>query len=122
MCDKITSVDLFADDTTLYDINKNKSHLENNLNASLKILEKWCLLNGMQLNTDKTKVMLITTKQKCAISDTLLKYKNVQLEVSSGEKLLGINIDDNLKWDAHVRVVTKKISSYIWLLSRISVY
>ena len=126
MSDKITYVDLFADDTTLYDINKNKSQLENNLNASLKTLERWCLQNGMQLNTDKTKVMLITTRQKCAIRDTngslLLKYKDIQLQVSSGEKLLGINLDNNLKWDTHVRVVTKKISSYLWLLSRISIY
>ena len=109
--DKITSVDLFADDTTLYDINKNKSNLERNLNASLKILEKWCSHNGMQLNTDKTKVMLITTRQKCAMLDTSsslsLKYKDIQLQVSSGEKLLGNNLDINLKWDSHVRIVTK---------------
>jgi hypothetical protein len=111
LSDKITSVDLFADDTTLYDINKNKSNLERNLNASLKILEIWCSHNGMQLNTDKTKVMLITTRQKCAMLDTSsslsLKYKDIQLQVSSGEKLLGINLDNNLKWDSHVRIVTK---------------
>ena len=126
LSDKITSVDLFADDTTLYDINKNKSNLERNLNASLKILEKWCSHNGMQLNTDKTKVMLITTRQKCAMLDTSsslsLKYKDIQLQVSSGEKLLGINLENNLKWDSHVRIVTKKMSSYLWLLSKISIY
>ena len=79
----------------------------------------------MRLNTDKNKVMLITTKQKCAISDTnnplLLKYKDIQLEVSSGDNILGIYIDENLKWDAHVRVVTKELLSYLWLLSRISI-
>ena len=87
MSDKITSVDLSADDTILYDINKNKSQNESNLNASLKILEIWCLQNGMQLKTDKTKVMLITTRQKCAMLDNksslLLKYKDIQLQVSS---------------------------------------
>ena len=57
----ISSVDLFADDTTLYDINKCKYRLQSYLNKSLKTLEKWCLLNSMQLNTDKINVMLIKT-------------------------------------------------------------
>ena len=83
-----------VDDTTLYDINKCKYMLESNLNKSLKALEKWCLLNGMQLNTDKTKVMLITTKQKRALTNNsiALTYKNVDLAVSTEEKLLGVNI------------------------------
>ena len=66
----------------------------------------------MQLNTNKSKVMLIRTRQKCAKLDTsnslCLKYKDIQLQISSGEKLLGINFENNLKWDTHVRVVTKK--------------
>ena len=36
--------------------------------------------------------------------------------------MLGLNIDENLKWDTHVRVVTKKIAYYLLLLSKINVY
>ena len=71
----------------MYNINKDKSQVDSKLNASLKILERCFLQNGMQLNTEKTKVMLITSRQKCVMSDidstVLLKYKDIQLQVFS---------------------------------------
>ena len=58
-----TAVDLYADDTTIYYSNKNKLVLERNLQSSLNYLQKWCRENGMILNIDKTKVMLIASRQ-----------------------------------------------------------
>ena len=52
--DSIRSVDLYADDTTLYDIGLDKETLENNLQHSLILLKLWCLENCMILNIDKT--------------------------------------------------------------------
>ena len=51
----ITSTDLYADDTTVYDIQTNLQILERNLQNSLLLLNKWCRENGMVINTDKTK-------------------------------------------------------------------
>ena len=51
--DSIRSVDLYADDTTLYDIGLDKDMLENNLQHSLNLINIWCLENGMILNLDK---------------------------------------------------------------------
>ena len=59
----ITSVNLYADDTTIYDVQPNKEKLEGNLQKSLTLLDKWCKENGLLLNTDKTKVMLISSRQ-----------------------------------------------------------
>ena len=59
-----TSVDLYADDTYFYCSNHDKLELDRNLQASLDCLKRWCHENGMVLNTDKTKVMLITSRQK----------------------------------------------------------
>ena len=61
----VISVDLYADDircTTK--INPNKEKLEENLQKSLTLLDKRCKVNGLLLNTDKTKVMLITSRHK----------------------------------------------------------
>ena len=52
--DSIRSVDLYADDTTFYDIAPDKKYPEN----------AWCLENGMLINIDKTKLMLISSRQK----------------------------------------------------------
>ena len=49
----VTSTDLYADDTTVY-----------NMQNALLLLNKWCRENGMVINTDKSKVMLITSRQK----------------------------------------------------------
>ena len=58
------STDLYADDTTLYMIGETQDYIEQNLQIALQNLSEWCKLNGMLLNTEKTKAMLITTSQK----------------------------------------------------------
>ena len=63
----IASTDLYTDDTTIYDIQYDKQVLENNLQRSLVLLQQWCKENGMLINTDKTKIMLITNRQKRSI-------------------------------------------------------
>ena len=37
----------------------------------------------------------------------------------SSDKILGVYVDNNLSWSDQVKHVCKKISSYIWLLSKI---
>ena len=56
--------DLYADDTTLYDISKSKFELQRKLSAAAQDLLTWCRRNGMVINFDKTKLMLITSRQK----------------------------------------------------------
>ena len=56
--------DLYADDTTLYDIQNSVEDIENNLQIALDSLNTWCKCDGMLLNSSKTKVMLGTTNQK----------------------------------------------------------
>ena len=51
--DSIRSVDVYADDTTLYDIGLDKDMIENNLQHSLNLLKMCCQENGMIINKDK---------------------------------------------------------------------
>ncbi len=46
----VTGTDLYADDTSIYDIRSNKADLQNNLQISLNKLGIWCKNNGMLLN------------------------------------------------------------------------
>ena len=55
----VASTDLYADDTTIYDIQYDKQVLENNLQRSLVLLQQWCKENGMLINTDNLFVCLI---------------------------------------------------------------
>ena len=62
----------------------------------------WCRENAMVNNTDKTKVLLITSRQKSynLQNDNVLLNSN-DLKLSSNEKILGVQIEDNLIWNGH---------------------
>ena len=118
---KILATDLYADDTTFYDIQPDLETLRSNLQESLLILQRWCRQNGMLLNTGKTKVMLITTRQRRIRLDASLlslSYNEIDLQLTTGDKILGVYIEENFQWNNHFQHDCKKVSSYIWLLSK----
>ena len=118
-------VDLYADDTMFYDFQFDIIELETNLQHALNLLRIWCRQNGMVLNTDKTKVMLITSRQKRPSMQNpvlSLTYSDIDIKMTHADKILGVHVDDNLMWNNHFQHVSKKISSYLWLLSKIRSY
>ena len=68
--------------------------------------------------------MLITTRQKrCRIQDTLhVTLNDITLSLVSNEKVLGVQLDKNLTWAEHISKVSKKMSTNVWLLSKIKRY
>ena len=83
-----------------------------NLQRALDCLEEWCRQNGMILNTQKTKVMLLATRQKRLHIDEnifVLNYNDIDLQITTGDKILGVNIDQNLQWNDHFQMVRKNI-------------
>ena len=92
---------------------------------ALQNLSEWCKLNGMLLNTDKTKAMLITTSQKRPHLHNdilLLTYNNDALKSVENEKVLGVRIDNNLTWSIYINFIAKQISSNLRLLSKLKDY
>ena len=76
-------------------------------------------------NTDKTKLMLIASRQKrnsLNDCDLNITFNNSELNNSSNEKILGVHVDQNFVWNNHFQYVSKKVSSYLWLLSQIISY
>ena len=71
----------------------------------------------MVLNTDKTKVMLILND---AVSN--LQYSDIDISMTTCDKILGIQVDDNLTSNSHFNFLSKKLSSYMRLLSKIRTY
>ena len=83
------SVDLYADDTTLYSASLDKCSLEKNLQKALDSVYTWCLENGMLINIEKTKLMLIASRQKrnsLIDSDLKITFNDIDLKISSNEK------------------------------------
>ena len=74
---------------------------------SLDQVSKWCDNNHMV----KTKSMTITTRQKHQLSPLPLDLvlNGVKIDQVSGHRLLGITIDNKLRWDLHTNNVCKTV-------------
>ena len=85
----------------------------------------WCLQNKMQINYDKTTCTCTTigTRKKVDNSNVLtLQLNNTCIANVKKQKLLGIYIDENLTWTAHIDYLCTVISSKISLLRQLSTY
>ena len=56
-------IDFFADDSTISLAVHKLSTIESSLQNDLKNIEKWCQVNKMIINVEKTKALVISTKQ-----------------------------------------------------------
>ena len=70
------------------------------LDKKLRLLKDFCSNMGMTVNTDKTKVMIIKSK-----NDTYANfmYDNSNLEEVSSYKYLGIDIHHKLNWNYSIK-------------------
>jgi hypothetical protein len=113
---------IYADDTCIFTKSKLLEDVEVSLNKDLKNANEWMKENKMILNNEKTKCMLIATKQKSHklrknYIDLNVDGKNI--ECVANEKLLGMNIDSALSFTKHVSSLNSRISLRILALRRI---
>ena len=122
--DPLVSCDLFADDTTLHASANNVIHIQNSLQSGLNDISKWCTFNQMIVHLQKTKCMVITSRQKHQIQPLTLNLSidNNPIEQVHTHKVLGVIIDDELKWGKHIESLSKKLARSIFLLNRLKSY
>lgn len=121
----INSVDMYADDSTISATGKTVQTIEQSLNNDLQEISKWCDENRMVINAEKTKIMIITTRQKCQHldkTDIEICIKGDKLQVVESERLLGLQVDNFLTWNAHVHKTHNTIAGNLALLCRIKKY
>ena len=56
--------DMFADDSSLSASGNNIASINAKLQPSIQEVTEWCSANGMLLNPEKTKCMVVATRQK----------------------------------------------------------
>ena len=69
-----SSLDLYADDSTLYKSGISITEIQHNQHNSLETMLAWCTINNMLVNPNKTKCMLIGSKHK--LNSINLELKN----------------------------------------------
>lgn len=117
------SSDFYADDSTLHVSGKTKCEIETKLQTDSNRVDAWSTRNNMGINYNKTTSMCIGTKQRLRNTDKLdIQIENNKIDAVSSQKLLGICIDENLNWTAHIDNLCATISSRVSLLKQLSHY
>ena len=104
----------YADDNTPYVCSENVDVALEKLEEVGKILFEWFSNNFLKANADKCHLIL-STDEPFSINIDYEVIKN-----SNNKKLLGINLNDRLDFDAHVANIYNRVSKKLHALARIS--
>ena len=99
---KILDIHLFADDTSIFISNKNLEELETIVNSELVNISDWLISNKLTLNVSKSNFTIIHPPQRKRNKQVTIKINGENLEEKSLTKYLGVLIDKNLNWKAHI--------------------
>ena len=95
----------FADDSTFSVSSSDQDILTQKLSDGYSILADYMTNNCLKLNDDKTHLLVMTTRQKQRLLNMEVQI-NTRAEVIKPikyEKLLGIFIQDDLKWSEYIQ-------------------
>jgi hypothetical protein len=105
----------YVDDTTLSEILARGESSQ--MQTTLDNLLQWSETNYMSINCKKTKEMILGPLRKQPPPPLLISDQNVQQVTSF--KLLGVTMNDALKWDDHIAAVTSKAAKRLWFLKKL---
>ena len=92
------STDLYADNSTFYDIQISLEAVEMNLQDEINHVHIWSINNGMESTSVKSEVMLVITNQnrlQLQNIDLNYQYLDETLKVISSDKILLSHTDNN---------------------------
>ena len=111
-----TKICNYADDTTLFECNKNFNDLIINLEHHSSTAISRFKYNYMKLNEEKCHLLM--SGHKC--ERIWAEIGEAKIWEKSHIKLLGINIDDDLSFNRHVSSICSKTANKLTTLTRLS--
>ncbi len=104
---------LFADDTNIFFSHNDPHQLSTVIEHELPKIETWFKLNKLSLNIKKTHYMVFG--KRAANLDWL---KVGDYDQVTETKFLGVIIDSNMTWSAHISQTSKKVARAIGVLNK----
>jgi hypothetical protein len=105
---------LYADDTTLFNVNASYDQLKVLAQSALEKSSNWFSSNGFCLNNDKTQNIVFSLRPIQNNGPTSLENYLSQV------KFLGVQIDKSLTWGAHIDYISAKLSRVIFLIRKLT--
>ncbi len=111
---------VYADDTALLCVGDGPEEVALKLESDLKHLSNWFVTNKLSVNSTKTKVMLFTSSRSHHKHPNInVKLCGQPVEQVNVMKYLGLVLDSQLSFDAHINKLCGKINSRAKLLWRL---
>ena len=113
---------LFADDTSLFTIVKDRSVSANILNNDLQLISLWAYKWKMLFNPDPKKPAqeVLFSRKKQIQNHPTISLNNVQVERTTYQKDLGVILDEKLNFKEHVDSTISKVNKGVSLIKKLS--
>ena len=105
----------YADDTKIYHSHTSPGAVELAVNQDLDNAATWFKENGMKANPDKYQAIVLGNNSQ----EISLKSGDINIPIKDQISLLGVTLDSKLKFDAHVAIICRKVSSQVNALNRL---
>ena len=116
-------VTLLADDTVLLMKNKNVEQLQQSGNQELLVIDDWMKYNKLSLNYTKTNFFICEAKRNTkSIKNFRITMGKHVIQSVEIVKYLGVTLHKQLKWDAHIDNMMKKLTVATRIFSTIRHY
>ena len=110
---------LFADDSTLtYKFSPSDvDSIHVDVNNNLSMVNAWLCANRIQSNVSKTKYVIFSYRSN--LSSPAISLGGEAVERTDSVKFLGLCLDECLRFDKHVNLISSKISKSLGILNRV---
>ena len=88
----------------------------------LALIFQWLRSNKIGLNAHKTELVIFSLKRKQITKHLNFRISGQKIEISTRVKYLGVQIDQHLNWNEHIKIIIPKLSRAIGVLSKIRHY
>ena len=113
---------LYADDTCLYINTLKEEKLQMLMNREVEKAHLWMKANKLTINPDKSSALVISPGAKTKSQKPEVLCDGRKIAVNKTVKYLGLWIDENLKFDTHIKSVERKIACAVGILCKLKWY
>ena len=106
----------YADDNSVLVNGSNREEVISSLKASANSIITWCTQNQMEANPSKFQIMIADDEDNTTINIT----NSTSIKSERNVKLLGVTLDNQMNFSAHVSELLKKSSRQLNCLKRVA--
>ena len=92
------------------------------MNREVEIANRWMFANKLTINATKSSALAIIPGAETATQKPKIFCDGLSIAVNSNVKYLGLWVDENLKFDIHLKFVECKIACRVGILNKLKCY